>query len=89
MRDLVRRVCTGYIFLLSRKGSNYPDRLNAVIADARERGEYLGGYRVRLGEGDVVLDIGEADSVQERGGSTPRPQDDGEIVEAPPQAECN
>lgn len=46
----------------------------------------MSGYRVCLVEVGQALLVGEADSNEERGGSTPRPQDGMDIVEVPPTA---
>lgn len=63
LSDFVKRVCTGYTALVCAQASHYPDRLNAVLGDAQSRGEYLGGYRVCVGDDGLSLHVYEADSV--------------------------
>lgn len=49
MLDFVDRVCTGYSLLLLTQASDYRSPLNTVLADIQALGEYLEGYRARLG----------------------------------------
>lgn len=86
MRDFVEQVCIGYSSLLRTQASSYQKQPNVVPADSRARGQYLVGYRARLDECAQALHVGEADRDEERVGSTPRPHDDGNIVEVPPPA---
>lgn len=54
--------------LLLAQATSYRDCLTNVLADAQMRGEYLGGYLVRVSENGLLLHIGVADSGEERGG---------------------
>lgn len=70
--------------LVRAQAPNYRDQLNVLLGDAQSRGEYLGGYRIRVVENGHSLHVGDTDSDQEHGSSTPYPQNDGDIVEIPP-----
>lgn len=80
MRYFVERVCTGCSSIPHTQAFSSRERPNAVFAHAQVRGEYLDGYRAYLHEGGQALLVGEAGSDEERGGSNPRLQDDGDIV---------
>lgn len=64
------------------QASRYLDRLNAVVVDVQARGEYLGGFRVRVGKDGPSLHHGEDDSNEERGGRSLPPEggDYGDVV---------
>lgn len=87
MRDLVELVSTGYSLTLRTQSSSYRGLLNPVPGDRHSYWEYLCGYRFCVGESGRALRIGELDSAEELGGSTPSPLNDGDIVEIPPPFE--
>lgn len=49
------------------QAGSYRDRQNALLTNAKLRGEYLGGYRVRVGDDGRCLSLGDADSDEKRG----------------------
>lgn len=63
-------LCTGYTTSLRKQASSYLDRLTTVLDDAQARVEFLGGFRVQVGEDGHSLHIGNEDSDEERGGQT-------------------
>lgn len=56
---------------------------HTLLRDAQACGEYLGGYRVRQGEGRPINLVCDADTDEECLGTTRRLQHDGDIVEVP------
>lgn len=48
--DFANRVCKGYLPSARAQSASHRDRLNAVLADAQQRGEYRRGFRVRVSE---------------------------------------
>lgn len=71
MRDFVECVCTWYSSLRRTQSSSYRNQVNVILPDAQARRECLSGFRVSLREGGQALHVGDADSDQEGGGSTP------------------
>lgn len=65
------------------QASSYGDRPNAVLGNMQSRGEYLGGYRVHVGDDSHSVFVAETASNEERAGFTQCPQGDGDVVEAP------
>lgn len=82
MRDLAQHVYTGYTSVICAQASRYWDRVSVVLGDAQSRGEYLGIYRIRMGEDSHDLHVGEADSDEEQWGSTSPLQNIYYIIEA-------
>lgn len=70
IRDFTGRVCTGYSLFVRAKSTIYRDLLNAVLADAQMRGEYLDGFLVRVSENGHSVLIGDTESDEQRGGRT-------------------
>lgn len=66
---------------MGAQSPRYRDLFNTIVSDAQFCGEDLGRYSISAGENDQALHVGEADSDQKRGSSTPPPQDDGDIAE--------
>lgn len=62
-----RTPCAKYSSLLRTQVSSYRNQRNAVFGNIQARGEYLGGYRARVGEGAQAVHVDEADSDEGRG----------------------
>lgn len=55
-----------YSTLARALSASFRHRFNAVLADARQRDEYPGGFHVRVSENDHSLHVGDADSDEKR-----------------------
>lgn len=67
--DFIERVCTVYSGLVRVHAASYSNQLNNLSSDAQSRGEYVAGYRIRVGEGSYFLSIDEAISDEKQGNS--------------------
>lgn len=65
---------------MSVQSTTYHDYLNAVLANAQMKGEYLSGSRVRVSENGHSIHIGGADSEEECGSCTSSSGADGNEV---------
>lgn len=50
LRDFVERICTGYSGLMHMHATSCRNLLNAVLAKAQLKGEYVQGCPIRLSE---------------------------------------
>lgn len=82
--ELAEEVYTGYIPSMRAQASDYRDHLNVLLANAELRGEYLGGYQVRVWDEGHSSHLRDADGIKELGGRTPTPQGNGKVVVSPP-----
>lgn len=58
----------------------YRDRLSTVLTDGRMRGDFLGGFCIKVSKNELSLDASNTDSMEERGGCTPLSGADGDNV---------
>lgn len=65
LRDFVEKVCTGYSGLVHTPTKKYRKVLNVAVADEQLRGEYVGGYRIGIGEHGYSLYIADENSHKE------------------------
>lgn len=62
---------------------DYQDRLNSFFTDVQLPGEYLGGYRVSVGDDVHSMHLSNADSGKERGGGASLAEGDDDDVVVP------
>lgn len=67
--------------------ARYRDGLDAVLADAQQSGEYLGGFHVRDSENGHSLHICDADSDEKRKDYIPSSVADDDVEVVPPPTE--
>lgn len=82
LRECLERLCTGYSGLMRMHATSYRNRLNALLAVEQSKGEYAGGYRIRVGEDGYSPCIDEATSGElRRDCPSSQNDDDDDVVE--------
>lgn len=70
-------------FVDARAAGRLPDRVNVLSTDFQRQGEYLSGYRVRVGDDLHSFHFRDANIDEKRGGRTPSPDADSVVVVVP------
>lgn len=76
------RIYTGYTSLGRKKWTSYVVLLHAVLCDPQYRGEYLGTYKVYIGEGHHSFHLGHPSSDGKRGKDIPPSEGDAYVTES-------
>lgn len=80
MQDFAECVRTVYSSLLRAQLSSYRVWLSTLLVDAQSCKEYLGRYRIRVGEAGYSLYVGDVNGNGDQQDSTPRLRGDGDVV---------
>lgn len=85
IRDFADMIYVEYSLQVCAQCTSYCDRLNAMLADAQMRGEYLGGFWVRVSENEYFIYVGDAEIEDQHGGRTaPSGAGSNEVEVVPP-----
>lgn len=84
MRGFSKWICTVHTSLARVQASSASDRPNVLYAHAHLRREYLSGYGIHVGKDRHSILVDEANSDQERGGSTTHLQGDADFYDSSP-----